>query len=91
MLKMKLLAEEEELSENEIKEQMENNNYYKFLREKNVQNTMKEMNEKEKKMEEEFGDLLVDYDKENLKLKKSNTLGSGSIGSSVISKDKVSI
>jgi len=36
MMKMKMLAEEEELSENEIKEQMENNNYYKFLREKNV-------------------------------------------------------
>ena len=41
-------------------------------------------------MEEEFGDLLHDYDKENLKLKKANTLGSNSIASTSQSKDKQS-
>ena len=47
IMKIKILAEEEELSENEIQEQMETNNYYKFLKERSVQNVMKEMNKKE--------------------------------------------
>ena len=46
-IKLKELAEEEELSENEIKEQMENNNYYKFLRERTHKNQIKEMEKKE--------------------------------------------
>ena len=43
MAKMKQLAEEEELSENEIKEQVENNRYFKFLREKRNQDHMAKM------------------------------------------------
>jgi len=48
------------------------------------------MDKKEKEMEEQLGGLLVDYDKENLKLKKANTLGSNSISSGIVSKDKQS-
>lgn len=48
LMKMKELAEEEELSENERKDIIENNKYYQHLREKRLKNHAKEMEEKEK-------------------------------------------
>lgn len=41
LLRMKELAEEEELSEGERREQIENNNYYAFLRQKREENHLK--------------------------------------------------
>lgn len=73
LLRLKQLAEEEELSESERREQIENNQYYAFLRQKRIETHLKEMDEKDKKMEEDLGDILVDYNKENLQLKKANT------------------
>jgi len=35
---------------------------------------MREMDKKEKLMEEEMGDLVFDYNKENMKIKKGKTL-----------------
>ena len=61
LMKMKELAEEEGLSDSERVEQMENNKYYTFLRNQREQKHMKDMDEKEQKMEEEMGDVLVDY------------------------------
>jgi hypothetical protein len=61
MMALKQLAEEEGLSENEQREQMESNKYYAYLRTQRIQQHIKDMDQKEKLMEEEMGDLLVDY------------------------------
>ena len=37
---MQEMIEEEELSEDEVKKQMENNKYYRFMREKNKKNQL---------------------------------------------------
>jgi hypothetical protein len=61
LMRVKQLAEEEGLSDDERKDQIENNQYYAYLKKQRIQNHLKQMDEKEKKMEEEMGDLLVDY------------------------------
>ena len=76
MLKMKELAQEEELSENEIKEQVENNKYFKFLRDKKMKDHQVEMDQKEKAMEDEMGELLVDMN-QSLNIKKANSTTTG--------------
>ena len=79
MLKMKELAQEEELSENEIKEQIENNKYFKFLRDKRQKDHIVEMEKKEKDMDEEMGDLLVDKNQSlSLNIKKAKSLNTTS-------------
>ena len=79
MLKMKELAQEEELSENEIKEQIENNKYFKFLRDKRQKDHIIEMEKKEKDMDEEMGDLLVDMNQSlSLNIKKAKSLNTTS-------------
>ena len=59
-LEMKQLIEEEELSEDEIQKQMEQSRYFAFLRENRRKEQLKSMEAKEKAMEEELGEFMVD-------------------------------
>lgn len=61
LMELNQLADEEGLSDDERREQIENNKYYTFLRNQRIDKHLKEMEEKDKKMEEEMGGLLVDY------------------------------
>jgi hypothetical protein len=60
MIRLKQLAEEEDLSDNEIQQQVEINEYYKHMREKSLKDKLKQMDMREKEMEEELGGLVVD-------------------------------
>ena len=62
------------MSEDEIKEQIEQAKFFNYMRDKRVKDQMQQMETKEKQMEEEMGDLLVDINQERLKLKKANTV-----------------
>ena len=72
-LQMKQLIEEEELSEDEIKQQMEQSRYFAFLRENRRKEQLKSMEAKEKEMEAELGEFMVDLNQE-AQLKRANTL-----------------
>lgn len=61
LMELNQLADEEGLSDDERREQIENNKYYTFLRNQRIEKHLKDMEEKDKKMEEEMGGLLVDY------------------------------
>lgn len=80
MLKAKQLADEEGLSEGETKEQIENNQYYRYLREKRIKNHLEQMKLKEVEMEEELGGVIVDFNNDNLPFKKSNTISGTTTG-----------
>lgn len=71
-LQMKQLIEEEELSEDEIKQQMEQSRYFAFLRENRRKEQLKSMEAKEKEMEAELGEFMVDLNQKALK--RGNTL-----------------
>lgn len=57
------MMEEEEMDEDEIRQQMEATKYYSFLREKRRQDQLAKMEEKEKKIDAEYQEQLVDLNK----------------------------
>ena len=74
-LKMKMLIDEEDLSENEIKDQIENQKYFTYLRKQTLKEQLKKMDKNEKEMEEELGGLLI---QEGKKLSEPQTTASES-------------
>lgn len=52
--RLKEMQEEEEMSEDEIRQQIDFSKYYKFLQKKNKQDQIKEIKEREKQMEQEL-------------------------------------
>ena len=72
--KMQNLIEEEELSEDEIRKQVENNNYYKFLRDKKREDQVRSFHKRQQKIGEELENMLVDINQEKPALVKANTV-----------------
>ena len=61
--KMKELAEEEELSEDEINQQLENQRYFNFMKEKTKKDQLRLLEKRQKEQEQEVATLIVDLNK----------------------------
>lgn len=63
---MKELAEEEELSEEEINQQMENQRYFAFMKEKTKKDQLRLLDKRQKEQEQEVATLIVDLNKKKI-------------------------